>query len=152
VKLKKINSWITLIANLGIVGGLVFLGYETQQNTVQLRAEASYSINEALSTLNSAIYNDPVLADIVVRGEKQLSSLNPTEQQQFIVFQFDRINLAIHVEALEKDGLSEIHFPYVDFLVQEFQRKPGLQQFLVLVEDEWVGARELYERLRTKNE
>lgn len=152
MKLKKINSWITLIANLGIVGGLVFLGYETQQNTVQLRAEASYSINEALSTLNSAIYNDPVLADIVVRGEKQLSSLNPTEQQQFIVFQFDRINLAIHVEALEKDGLSEIHFPYVDFLVQEFQRKPGLQQFLVLVEDEWVGARELYERLRTKNE
>jgi len=152
VKAKKINTWVGLIANAGVVGGLVFVGYEVQQNTTQMRAEAAYSINEALSIHNSAIYNDSVFADIVVRGDEDLSSLNPVEQRQYFAFQYDRINLAIYVLDLEDDGISEIHFPYVDRLVQDFHRSPGLQEFLKLVEDEWVGHPELYERLRIRNE
>jgi len=152
VKTKKIKLWITLIANLGVVGGLVFVGFEVQQNTTQIRAEASYSINEALSNLNSAIYNDPVFADIVVRGDKKFSSLNPRERRQFNAYQYDRINLARHISILEDEGLSEVHFPYHDRLVMDFHRSPGLQEFLVFVDDEWVGDREFYERLRTRDE
>ncbi len=152
MKTKKIKLWITLIANLGVVGGLVFVGYEVQQNTTQIRAEASYSINEALSVLNSAIYNDPVFADIVVRGEKEFFSLNPTEQRQFNAYQYDRLNLARHVLTLEDQGLAQVHFPYVDRLVKDFHRNPGLQEFLVFIEDERVGEPELYERLRTRDE
>jgi len=149
---SKIKSSITLFANIGVIGGLIFLGYEVQQNTTQLRAESSYSINQALSMLNSGIYNDPVLAEILDRGEKTISSLNSTELCQFIAFQFDRINLGIHVLALEKEGLSEIHFPYVEFLIKEFHKQPGLQEFLVLIQDDWAGSRELYDRLRIKGE
>ncbi len=87
MKTKKIKSWITLIANLGVVAGLIFVGLEVQQNTTQIRADASNSINEALSVLNSALYNDPVFADIVVRGEKSYSSLTETEQRQFGAYQ-----------------------------------------------------------------
>ena len=149
---EQINSWVALIANLGVVGGLVFVGLEVQQNTTQIRAEASYSINEALGILNSAIYNDPVFADMVVRGEKSFSSLTEVEQRQFSAYQYDRVNLAIHVLTLEDEGLSEVHFPYVDRLAQDFHGSPGLQAFLVFVEDDWVGHRELYERLRKRDE
>ena len=152
MKTKKIKLWITLIANLGVVGGLVFVGFEVQQNTTQIRAEASYSINEALSNLNSAIYNDPVFADIVMRGEKEFFSLNPTEQRQFNAYQYDRLNLARHVLTLDDQGLSQVHFPYVDRLVKDFHRNPGLQEFLIFIEDERVGEPELYERLRTRDE
>ena len=152
MKAKKINSLIGLIANAGVVGGLVFVGYEVQQNTTQMRAEASYTVNEALSIHNSAIYNDAVFADIAVRGDKDLSFLNPVEQRQYFAFQYDRINLAIYILELEDDGITEIHFPYVDRLVQDFHRSSGLQEFLVLVEDEWVGHPELYERLRKRVE
>lgn len=151
MKTKKVNKWITLIANLGVVGGLVFVGLEIQQNTTQIRADASYSINEALSNLNSAIYNDPIFADIVVRGEENLSSLSLAEQRQFNAYQYDRINLAIYVLDLEDDGLAKLHFPYVDRLAQDFHRSSGLQEFLILVEDEWVGHPELYERLRKRD-
>ena len=153
MKTKKFNSWIALIANLGIVGGLVFVGYEVQQNTTQIRAEASYSINEALSILNSAIYNDPIFANIVIRGEEEFLSLSPTEQRQFGAYQYDRINLAVYVLSLEDDGLSEVHFPYVERLVQDFHRSPGLQEFLVFIEDDVVDDRFfLNERLRIKDE
>jgi hypothetical protein len=152
VKTKKISSWITLFANLGVIGGLVFVGLEVRQNTTQIRAEASYSINDALSVLNSSIYTNSNLADIVVRGEKSFLSLSEVEQRQFIAYQYDRVNLATHVLGLEDDGLSHIHFPYVDRLVQDFHRSPGLQEFLAAVEDDWVGVGDLYERLRVRDD
>lgn len=139
---------MTLIANVGVVAGLIFLAFQIRQNTAQMRAEASYSINEGISNLNAAIYSDSMLADIVARGENSFASLNPVERSQFSSYQFDRINLGIHILFLEVDGISEVHFPYVEFLIQDFQVKPGLQEFLLAVEDSWVGSRDLYFRLR----
>jgi hypothetical protein len=150
MNLKGLNTWLALIANVGVIGGLIFLGLEVRQNTTQVRSESSYSINEALSMMNSAIYNDPGLADILERGEKDLFSLNETERRQFISYQFDRINLAIHIRALEQDGLTDIHFPYVEFLTKQFRSNPGLQEFLLLVDDEYEGDRELYDQMRTQ--
>ena len=138
---------ISVLANVAVFGGLVFLGYETHQNTIQLRAAASYSLTEGLSSLNSGVYNDPVLADIIVRGEHDYSSLGPAESLQFASYQFDRINLAIHVQVLEDEGVSDVQFPYVEFLARDFHSKPGLQEFLRAVGDTWVGAPELYDAL-----
>ena len=149
----KIGNWndrLALVAHFGVIAGLVFLGFEIQQNTTQLRAEASYSINEALSMLNAGVYNDSVFADIMVRGDADFYSLNQTERAQFIAFQFDRINLMIHYLELKKEGLTGIHFPYDEFMVNEFHSKPGLQEFLLFVEDTWVGAPDVYDALLAK--
>ena len=145
---EKWNTRLSLVANFGVIAGLIFLGYEIRQNTTQLRSEASYSINEALSMLNAGIYGDSQFASVKVRGESDFSSLTPTERAQFVAYQFDRINLAIHYQALQQEGLTDIHFPYDQFLINEFRRNPGLQEFLVAVEDTWLGAPELYEALR----
>lgn len=45
------NWWLTLLANVGVLGGLVFVGLEIRQNTSQLRTEASYSITESVNEL-----------------------------------------------------------------------------------------------------
>ena len=147
MKPKKLNAWLTLVANFGVIAGLIFLGYEIRQNTTQLRAEALYSINEAISTLNAGVYNDAVLADIKVRGEADFSSLNQIEREQFSMYQFDRINLAELYLSLKDEGLTDIHFPFDQFLIRDFRSKPGLQQFLNYVDEEWEGSRYLYDRL-----
>jgi hypothetical protein len=36
----KTNQWLTLVANLGVIAGLVFLGYEIRQNTNIAKASA----------------------------------------------------------------------------------------------------------------
>ncbi len=147
MKPEKLNTWLTLVANFGVIAGLIFLGYEIRQNTIQLRAEALYSINEAISTLNAGVYNDPVMADIKVRGEADFSSLNEIEREQFIMYQFDRINLAELYVALRDEGLTDIHFPFDQFLIKEFQSRPGLQQFLEFVDADWEGSRYLYDQM-----
>ncbi len=108
MNLDKLNGWLSLFASFGVIAGLIFLGYEIRQNTIQLRAEASYSMNEALSMVNAGVYNDPVFADIKVRGEADFSALNQTERAQFIAFQFDRMNLAIQYLSLKEEGPNNI--------------------------------------------
>ena len=146
--MNKINQWMTLVANLVVIVGLIFLTLQIKQNTIQLRANTSYTINQSISTMNSSEYNSPILSDILNRGEENLTSLNPTELRQFIAYQWDRINLAIHMLILEEEGLSDLHFPYVTFLIQQYHNKPGLQEFIVSVEHTWVGDKKLYFRLR----
>ena len=151
MKLNRLNSWFTLLANLGVVAGLLFLAYETRQNTLQMRSEASYAINEGISRLNAGIYNDPILAQIIVKGEQDYYSLDSVEMRQFVAYQFDRINMAIHILVLEDEGISNVHFPYVDYLVSVYHTSPGLQKFIISVEDTWSGPLELYHRLRLDN-
>ena len=46
--LDKLNKWLTLVANIAILGGLVFLALEIQQNTNAIRSAAvQESINIA---------------------------------------------------------------------------------------------------------
>ena len=52
---KTLNWWLSVIANLGVIGGLIFVGYEVRQNTVQLRAESSHSITESVNALRERL-------------------------------------------------------------------------------------------------
>ena len=151
IKFDQVNSWFTLVANLGVVAGLIFLGYETKQNTAQLRSQASYSINEGISLLNAGIYNDANLAAISVKGYENFHSLDSIQKAQFRAFQFDRINMALHIQILEEEGISNVHFPYIEFVIGEYHANPGLQQFLQTIEDSWVGPKEFYHQLRASD-
>ena len=149
MKLKNVNEWLTLTANLGVVAGLVFLALQVRQNTQQLRIQASYSINEGLDMMNSGIYNHQDLAEIVLQGEKDYHSLEPVEGLRFEAFQWSRINLAEHILDLEKNGVPDVHIEYVKFLEDEFGSSSGLQTWFssVLEQDRWAGSDALKERL-----
>jgi hypothetical protein len=45
--MERINQWLTLVANLGVIAGIVFLAYEIQQNTAAVRSSTYQSWNES---------------------------------------------------------------------------------------------------------
>jgi hypothetical protein len=139
--------WLTLLANVGVLGGLVFVGFEIRQTTSQLRSNASYSITASVNELNTGLYGDPELAEIVVRGEADLGALTPIERKRFDLFEFSRLNIAEYVQDLEGEGVSDLNFRYVEWVVREFQAKPGLRAFIREYEDLYVGSDELLARL-----
>ena len=149
---KKLNWWLSFAANVGVIGGLVFLGYEVSQNTSQMRVEAAYSINESLETMNSDYYHDAALVEIMLRGEEDLMSLNPVEYQQFAAYQYTRLNLADYILAMEKEGVSNVHIRYVEFTVRGFRSRPGLREWVAAIEDTWVGSDELFALLSAPEE
>ena len=144
---KNLNWWLSVVANIGVIGSLIFVGYEVRQNTVQLRAESSQSITESVNALNGGVYSDPVLADILLRGTEDLATLNALEREQFDAFQFARLNIAEYVLDLEREGVSDLNFRYVEWIVRDFNTKPGLRAFIREHEKTYVGSNELLHRL-----
>jgi len=67
---SKINDWLTLIANVAVVGGIVFLAIEISQNTELLRSESRQTlVANDVTSLTANIENADVFAKLVSGGE-----------------------------------------------------------------------------------
>ena len=132
VEIKKIDfaQLITILANFGVVIGLVFLALEIRQNTAQMRTQGAYSIYQSVETLNQAVYLDEEFADLLHRGEKSFNDLDPVEQSRLATFFFSEVHLAQYILSLEDEGLSDLHFGYVDLKVNQFRTIPGRKEFV----------------------
>ena len=83
---ENLNWWMSLLTNIGVLCGLVFVGYEVRQNTVQLRAESSQSITEGVNALNTGIFSDSELAELLLRGTEDYDALNSVERNRFDMY------------------------------------------------------------------
>ena len=151
MNVKKLNHWFMLAANVGVIGGILFLGFEIRQNTSQMRTEASFSITEMVNAMNADVYRDPDLTDLLMRGNLNFHSLTPNEQSRYGSFQFARINLADYILLLEEEGLTDLQFPYVQFTVNDMRCNPGTRDWLKSVEAIWLGSEELWGMLTAPN-
>jgi hypothetical protein len=69
----KINDWLALIANVAVVGGIVFLAIEIQQNNELLRSESRQTlVANDVTSLTVNLENADVFAKLV--SEKELSA------------------------------------------------------------------------------
>ena len=130
--MKKIDftQIVTILANVGVVIGLVFLTLEIRQNTAQMRTQGAYSIYQSVETLNQAVYLDEEFADLLHRGEKSFNDLDPVERSRLATFFFSEVHLAQYILSLEDEGLSDLHFGYVDLKVNQFRNIPGRKEFV----------------------
>jgi hypothetical protein len=145
MNVEKLNHWLMLAANIGVIGGIVFLAYEIRQNTSQMRTESSYAITEIVNVQNANRYTDPELTDLILRGNEDFHSLNPNEKSRYQQYQFSRLNIADYILFLETEGLTDLQFRYVEWTVRELHENPGAMQWWATVADGWVGSDQLFE-------
>ena len=65
--MERLNQWMTLVANIGVVAGIVFLAYEIRVNTDAVKSEAATSYLSNSMTLSSDLGDDPELATAIFR-------------------------------------------------------------------------------------
>ncbi len=70
MKGAKLNSWLSLGANLGVVIGLVLLVTEIRQNTDMMEAQINHSRTETAMSEQQGIYNSEFMPAILVKVEK----------------------------------------------------------------------------------
>ena len=102
--------------------------------------------------LNAGIFSDATLTEIVEKGKQNFEALEEIERAQFESFQFARLNVADYIMDLEREGVSVLNFRYVDFIVREFNSKPGLQAFIHAHTETYVGSPVLLSRLLSDQE
>ena len=65
--MDKLNQWMTLAANVGVLIGIFFLAYEIRQNTDAVHAQTREAILAAGQAELQAVRDDPNLIDSIVR-------------------------------------------------------------------------------------
>lgn len=68
IVLERLNQWLTLLSNLGVIAGIVFLGLEIQQNNAAINAQNYQSRADAVLDLSLVIMDSehfaPLLAEM----------------------------------------------------------------------------------------
>jgi hypothetical protein len=81
----KLNSWLTLGANVGVVIGLALLVYEINQNTEMMQAQINQSRTDTALSEQQAVYTTdhvPSMLAKIARGE-QLSDEGLIRYERF---------------------------------------------------------------------
>ena len=78
MKKLELGQTITILANLGVIAGIVFLGLELRQNNELMESEARFNrLNLQLGSVN-LIVEHPDLAELIVRSQND-GDLTPAE-------------------------------------------------------------------------
>ncbi len=73
--MEKLNQWLTIAANFGVIAGLIFLGLEIQQNTVSTRMAARENATQGHIDYLGYLLDNTVLA----RANEKLSNNQPID-------------------------------------------------------------------------
>ncbi len=74
--MKRLNHWLALVANLGVIAGVVFLAYELQQNNALLVEELRYSMLQNQKDWTQFIAGNTDISNLLyVNGTQNLSDL-----------------------------------------------------------------------------
>ena len=90
MKKLGLGQTITILANIGVLAGIVFLGIEIRQNNELLAAEARAARNDRVLQQPAAVSTDVDLADVLVRA-KNGETLTESEEVRVISFNVWRL-------------------------------------------------------------
>ena len=85
--MKKIDlgQTVTIFANIGVIAGIVFLGFEIRQNTMAVKSEASIGVQSQIQSIYNMLLVDPMM-DIYMRGMENPADLDPLEAAKLNAF------------------------------------------------------------------
>ena len=80
--MNKLNDWLTLVANISVVAGIVFLAYEISQNTEALGINAAQALTSEQAEFHRSMTN-PEIAAVLARVDNEgYESLSDVQKWQ----------------------------------------------------------------------
>ena len=109
---EKLNHWLSLGANFGVLVGIIFLAVEIRQNTEMTRAQITQSRAEAAMSLADATYNSEYMPDIWIKVQDG-DALTGAESFRFRVWLRATLRNQDNNFQQYKQGLLGDHIPEV---------------------------------------
>jgi len=111
--MKKIDlgQTISILANIGVIAGIIFLGYEMRQNTSALKSGAAQNINNQIAGINE-LRMDPEIMSLIIKGDAHPEDLSAVEKQQYfsylstILHAWQNMYVQMREGAYDEDSLS----------------------------------------------
>jgi len=131
--MDNLNKWLTLVANIGVLLGIIFLAIEIQQNTNMMQAQTSDSVTDKQISFFLDTGTEPYSSDILVRGgssENLRADLNPQEVNSYFLISNGMFRMwENELYQFERGLFSEEEFlPRIEAWRYQFDRSPGLSE------------------------
>ena len=94
----RINRWLTLIANIGVIIGIAFLAVEIRQANRIAIATTEIGVRNSWLQLNESIYSSAEVAELWVKAADPGTRWSPTEEVRVTTIVNSLINIWLSVE------------------------------------------------------
>lgn len=129
MNMERLNRWLALVANIGVVAGIVFLGFEIQQNTAATHSSTVQSVTDISTTGLREYAANANLARIRMKGDFEYSSLSELEEFQYFAhnrgywLHFQNVYFQIGLGAIEP----RVWATYERIICVDLASRPGLK-------------------------
>jgi hypothetical protein len=138
--MEKLNERLTLVANLSVVVGIVFLAVELRQNTNMMRAQIRDSVTEKQMEYYGWVATNPETADVLARGRVGgLSVLADEEERLMYSFLVQGV--------LREFENSQYQYEQGLFTAEEFEPRKAIWRIFLSNQgsrEVWQSRRETY--------
>ena len=116
--MERLNGWLSLIANIGVIAGVLFVGFEIQQNTDQMQAEVAQGIMSALREQANPMRESIEISELfygATRGTRKLS-----DAERYQVRQINRGYFRVFEEAYLHHQQGRLEDAYWNALAEQW--------------------------------
>ncbi|NKC01338.1 MAG: hypothetical protein GKR90_22960 [Pseudomonadales bacterium] len=139
--MDNLNKWLSVLANFGVLVGIVFLAFEIQQNTTATQLETASNFQDGFAELELMIASDAEFAALLTKGRNgdDISESEFVRLQAFYsaVLRGWQTNIA----QFESGGLNdEIWQGTKSLMRQRLREDKGLVEHVQVNRDQFSGA------------
>ena len=117
MKKNSAIDWIAIVANLGVMAGLVLVAYEVRQATLQAEAEAQHAVASEAQLARQNLALSPELAMIQFKAiDGGVSALEPIEE--FRLREWERANRLRIISQVRMYDLGFMSREFIENLVR----------------------------------
>jgi hypothetical protein len=125
-----IGAVAELIAAIGVIASLVYVGFQIRQNTLSVTASAHRAINDKFISVNEFIGSDPNLIKAFLVGRERLEDLDEVDMGRFITIW---MNILLHFEDVfyqHRQGLvGDQYWERIERMIGFYVTEPGVQRY-----------------------
>ena len=124
----KINQWLTFIANVGVLLGLVLVAYELRQNSELMQVQISQARADSAMLSNEQLFNSPYMPAIWAKVQKG-DELSEEEWIRYVAFFRSWNRSQDNVLQQHKSGMLGDNTPRsLDFFVRDMIGRNEIQR------------------------
>jgi hypothetical protein len=102
---ERVNKWLTLLANLGVLVGIVFLVVEVRQSNRIAIATTEISVRDQFRSNNEIVLANDAVAELLVKAADANAEFSDAETEKLYAYFFACINTWKSIEIAYENGM-----------------------------------------------
>lgn len=102
---ERINKWLTLLANFGVLVGIIFLAVEVRQSNRIAIATTEISVRDQFKTNNELVLANDAVAELLVKAADADAEFSAVETEKLYAYLYAHINTWMSIEIAYENGM-----------------------------------------------